>query len=155
MGARPDGAWWMIAPDRLRAKGGSWMTSSVPENLSYTDAHEWVEQNGEVCRVGLTDFAQKELGEVVFVELPEVGRHLEVGEPFGTVESVKAVSELYAPVTGEIVTINEDLRDSPEYVNDDPYGDGWFIEIKAVDVAAAGLLSAADYTAHLRESAGD
>ncbi|MBT6489590.1 MAG: glycine cleavage system protein GcvH, partial [Deltaproteobacteria bacterium] len=98
---------------------------SVPEGLLYTKEHEWIRQEGDVVVVGITHHAQDQLGDVVYVELPEVGVSIEEGDTFGTVESVKAVSDLYAPVTGEVVAINEVLEDAPESVNTDAYGDGW------------------------------
>lgn len=99
----------------------------LPKDLLYSEEHEWVKKEGNKVRVGITDFAQSELGDVVFVELPEVGDEFEAEEPFGSVESVKTVSELYAPVSGKVVEINEELEDSPEYVNESPYEDAWMI----------------------------
>lgn len=101
-----------------------------PEELKYTEEHEWVMVEGEVVTVGITDFAQDQLGDVVFVELPAVGTMVEAGKPFGVVESVKAVSDVYAPVTGEVVEVNEELPDSPETINTSPYEDGWMLKIK-------------------------
>ena len=121
---------------------------SVPEGLSYTKEHEWIREEGDVVVVGITHHAQDQLGDVVFVELPDVGTAITEGDTFGTVESVKAVSDLYAPVTGEIVEINEGLEDAPESVNTDAYGDGWMIKVK-VSGETEGLLSAADYQALL------
>jgi glycine cleavage system H protein len=121
---------------------------SVPEELSYTKEHEWIRQEGDVVVVGITHHAQDQLGDVVFVELPEVGTTIAEGDTFGTVESVKAVSDLYAPVNGEIVEINEGLEDTPESVNTDAYGDGWMIKVK-LSGETEGLLSAADYQALL------
>ncbi len=107
---------------------------SIPENLKYTREHEWIRDNGDgTATVGVTDFAQGELGDIVFVELEEVGFECEQDETFGTVEAVKTVSDLYAPVSGEITATNEELEDRPELVNDDPYGDGWMIKIKMND----------------------
>ncbi|WP_022793926.1 glycine cleavage system protein GcvH [Marinococcus halotolerans] len=103
---------------------------SVPDELLYSEEHEWVKKEDGRLRVGVTDFAQSELGDIVFVELPEVGDELEAGEPFGSVESVKTVSELYAPVTGKVVEINEDLDDSPEFVNESPYEKAWMIVVE-------------------------
>lgn len=126
--------------------------ANIPDDLMYTKDHEWVRQNGAVVVVGLTDYAQRQLGEVVFVELPNVGDHCSAGEEFGTVESVKAVSEIYAPVTGEVFKVNAALSDSPENIGDDPYGDGWVIEIRmADDTQATGLLTPAEYTAYIQE----
>ncbi|MGH3987345.1 MAG: glycine cleavage system protein GcvH, partial [Pseudonocardiaceae bacterium] len=109
------------------------MAGSVPEDLKYTKDHEWARQRQNVAVVGITDHAQRQLGDVVFVELPEVGDRFEANEPFGSVESVKAVSEVYTPVTGEVIKVNEELSESPEKLNDDPYGDGWLIEIRMTD----------------------
>lgn len=101
-----------------------------PDHLKYTKDHEWIDVKGDTATVGVTYFAQKELGDVVFVELPAIGRRLSAGEEFGTVESVKAVSEIYCPVSGEVVAINEALRDHPEHVNTEPYGSGWIMRIR-------------------------
>ncbi|MDZ7714905.1 MAG: glycine cleavage system protein GcvH [Balneolaceae bacterium] len=107
---------------------------SNPEDLKYTREHEWIRDNGDgTATVGVTDFAQGELGDIVFVELEEVGFECEKDESFGTVEAVKTVSELFAPVSGEIAEINEQLEDEPELVNDDPYGDGWMVKISMSD----------------------
>ncbi len=121
---------------------------SVPEGLLYTKEHEWIRQEGDVVVVGITHHAQDQLGDVVFVELPDVGASIAEGDTFGTVESVKAVSDLYAPVTGEVVEINEGLEDAPESVNSDAYGEGWMIKVK-VSGETEGLLSPADYQALL------
>ena len=106
---------------------------NLPEDVRYTKDHEWVKPAGETARVGISDYAQDQLGDIVFVELPGVGDAFEKGDEFGTLESVKAVSELYMPVGGEVTAINEALEDAPELVNNDPYGEGWMIEIKASD----------------------
>lgn len=103
---------------------------TFPENLRYTEDHEWVQQDGDAAKIGISDYAQDQLGDIVFVELPEVGTILEKGTEFGTVESVKAVSELYSPVSGVITAINEALEDEPEAVNNTPYTDGWMIQVK-------------------------
>ena len=125
-----------------------------PENLHYTKEHEWVAVTAEKAIVGLTDFAQKELGDVVFVELPEVGRNLGAGDEFGTVESVKAVSEIYAPVACEILEVNKNLEDHPEIINEDPYGRGWLLKIKIQNPAELeSLMDAAAYQASVGESA--
>jgi glycine cleavage system H protein len=119
-----------------------------PQGYRYTKDHEWLALEGDRGRVGVTDYAQKQLGDVVFVELPEVGRTLAAGEQFGTVESVKAVSELYSPVAGEVVEVNAPLADKPETINQDPHGAAWMIVIKLKDPAsAAALLDAAAYQA--------
>ncbi|MCA0984546.1 glycine cleavage system protein GcvH [Halobacillus yeomjeoni] len=103
---------------------------SLPKDLRYSEEHEWVKEEGERVRIGITDFAQAELGDIVFVELPEVGDELEADEPFGSVESVKTVSELYAPVSGKVVEVNEDLEDSPEFVNESPYDKAWMVVVE-------------------------
>ena len=103
---------------------------SIPKDLRYTQEHEWVKVEGNKVRVGITDFAQNELGDVVFVELPEVGDTVTINEPFGSVESVKTVSELYSPVSGTVVEANEVLSDSPEFVNESPYENAWMIVIE-------------------------
>ena len=116
---------------------------SVPEELQYTKSHEWVRTEGDTATIGITDHAQDELGDVVFVELPEVGATLDAGDSFGTVESVKAVSDLYTPVGGEVVEVNETLNDQPEKINEDPYGEGWIVKLS---VSGEGdLLAASDY----------
>ena len=103
---------------------------NFPENIRYAESHEWVKATGETAKLGITDYAQDQLGDIVFVELPDVGESFEKGAEFGTVESVKAVSELYMPVSGEIVAINDALEDAPELVNNTPFSDGWMIEFK-------------------------
>ena len=123
---------------------------SVPEELQYTKSHEWVRTEGDTATIGITDHAQDELGDVVFVELPEEGDTFEAGDSFGTVESVKAVSDLYTPVGGEVVEVNEVLNDSPEKINEDPYGEGWIVKLRTSG-EAAGLLSASDYEKVLEE----
>ena len=116
-----------------------------PDTLKYTKEHEWISLSGDTGQVGITDFAQKQLGDVVFVDLPEVGRTLKQGEPFGTIESVKAVSELYSPVSGEVVSVNGTLGSKPEAVNQDPHAT-WMITIKLTNPAeVSGLLTNAQY----------
>lgn len=126
--------------------------SNVPADLKYTKEHEWVgalTADGTV-RVGVTDHAQDALGDVVYVDLPEVGETLEAEATFGEIESTKSVSDLFAPISGEVVAVNEDLADSPETVNSDPYGAGWLIEVRPANEADLdGLLSAADYEAEI------
>jgi glycine cleavage system H protein len=118
----------------------------TPEDSRYAKSHEYVHVEGEVGTVGITDYAQKELGDVVFVELPQVGTQLEAGDELGSIESVKAVSELFAPVSGEVVEINETLADKPELVNTDPYGDGWMIRIRISDTTELDdLMNAEEY----------
>ncbi|MGP4076666.1 glycine cleavage system protein GcvH [Halobacillus sp. K22] len=103
---------------------------SVPKDLRYSEEHEWVKEEGGKVRIGITEFAQSELGDIVFVELPEVGDELEADEPFGSVESVKTVSELYAPLSGKVVEVNEELEDSPEFVNESPYDKAWMVIVE-------------------------
>ena len=123
---------------------------SIPANLKYTKEHEWVRVEGEFAFVGITDFAQGELGEIVFVEVETVGETLNQGDVFGSVEAVKTVSDLFLPVGGEILEFNEKLEDAPELVNSDPYGEGWMVKIAIADVAELeGLLSAEEYSALL------
>jgi glycine cleavage system H protein len=119
---------------------------NTPKELRYSEEHEWVKVEGEQVRVGITDFAQHELGDIVFVELPEVGDVVTVNEPFGSVESVKTVSELYAPISGKVVAINEDLSDSPEFVNESPYEKAWMIVLEPTDTGELdSLMSAEQY----------
>lgn len=126
--------------------------SQVPAELKYTKEHEWVSEltaEGTV-RIGVTDHAQESLGDVVYVDLPEVGESLEAEATFGEIESTKSVSDLFAPISGEVVAVNEDLDGAPETVNSDPYGAGWLIEVRPADAAdLEGLLSAADYEAEI------
>jgi len=123
-----------------------------PEELKYTEEHEWVMVADDVVTIGITDFAQDQLGDVVFVELPAVGTMVEAGKPFGVVESVKAVSDVYAPISGEVVEINEELPDSPETINTSPYEDGWMIKIKLSDSAELdGLMDADAYQEFIEE----
>jgi glycine cleavage system H protein len=124
---------------------------SAPEELRYTEEHEWIATRGgedTLVRVGITEYAQDQLGDVVFVDLPEVGRHVGAGDVFGEVESTKSVSELFAPVDGEVVSVNGAVADSPELINSDPYGEGWLIEIRVDDPAELeALLEAEAYDA--------
>jgi len=123
-----------------------------PEELKYTEEHEWVMIEEDIVTVGITDFAQDSLGDVVFVELPEVGANVEAGKSFGVVESVKAVSDVYSPVTGEVVEVNEELPDSPETINTSPYEDGWMVKIRLSDTAELDdLLDADAYQAFVDE----
>lgn len=127
--------------------------SQTPSELKYAASHEWarLEEDGSVT-VGISDHAQEALGDVVFVELPEVGSQLAAGDEAGVVESVKAASDIYAPVGGEVIAVNEQLEDEPETVNGDPYGDGWFFRLEAADASELeGLLSADEYTARCDE----
>jgi glycine cleavage system H protein len=111
-----------------------------PQDLYYTRDHEWVRVEGEVATVGITDFAQKQLGDVVYVELPALGTQLEVHQSIGAIESVKAVSDVFSPVSGEVIAVNEKLNDSPEMVNQDPYGEGWIIKLKMKNKEDLNLL---------------
>ena len=124
----------------------------IPEHLRYSEEDEWARLEGSRVTMGITDYAQQQLGDIVYVELPEVGRVLDAGEPFGVIESVKAVSDLYAPVAGEVVEVNEVLAEQPEAVNEDCYGDGWMIAIQVDDASAlASLLDAAAYLKHVND----
>ena len=124
---------------------------NVPDDLKYTEEHEWLRVEGNVATVGITDYAQGELGDVVFVELPEVGTEVARMSPFGTIEAVKAVSELFAPVSGKIVEINGSLEDDPMQVNGDPYGTGWMIKIEMSDAGELDqMLAAAAYSDHVK-----
>lgn len=124
---------------------------NVPKNLKYTKDHEWTDAEGEIISVGITDFAQNSLGDIVFVELPEVGTSLTAGQAFGVVESIKSVSDLYAPITGEVVEKNQTLEDSPEDINQNPY-ESWFIKIKPSDVnQLSSLMTPEDYEKRCQE----
>jgi glycine cleavage system H protein len=123
------------------------MSFDVPEDCRYLESHEWARRDGGTARVGITDFAQDELGDVVFVELPEVGATVERDGEFGVVESIKAVSDLYSPVSGEVTAVNETLFDEPELVNEAPFGDGWMIEVDLADDSEIDdLLSPDEYS---------
>lgn len=123
---------------------------NVPADLKYTKDHEWVKVDGDEATVGITDFAQGELGDIVYVEIETEGDTLDANEVFGTVEAVKTVSDLFMPLSGEIVAVNEDLEDSPEKVNESAYEDGWMIKIKMSDPSEVdGLMSADEYTEHI------
>jgi glycine cleavage system H protein len=124
--------------------------SNVPSDLKYTNDHEWLKPQGSTWRVGITQFAVDQLGDITLVDLPKEGDQVTKGQRFGTVESVKSVSDLYAPVSGRVVAINSALKDAPEDVNGDPYGKGWMIEVEANDKAEVDeLMDATAYTAHL------
>jgi glycine cleavage system H protein len=124
----------------------------TPNDLKYTEEHEWVSVDGDMVTVGITDYAQGELGDIVFVELPNTGSTVEQGGVFGTIEAVKTVSDLYAPVSGEIVEVNVDLDGSPEKINESPYGDGWMVRIKASKASELdSLMDAGGYRAHVGE----
>ncbi|MEA5074880.1 MAG: glycine cleavage system protein GcvH [Coriobacteriia bacterium] len=125
-----------------------------PKELKYDREHEWVRMDGDVATIGISDFAQDQLGEVVYVDLPSVGDVVSTGESFGEVESVKSVSELFSPVSGEIVEVNSELDDAPELVNNDSYGDGWMIKVKVDNLSEVDALMDADsYEAYLAEEA--
>lgn len=138
----------------------SWLTgilqlalANIPSNLKYTKDHEWVRVEGNIATLGVTDFAQRQLGEVVFAELPKVGDVFDQNDPIGTIESVKAVTEFYAPLKGEVVEVNKEVSDDPEAVNNDPYGDGWLVKIKFSDSSALNaLLSDQKYSEYIKES---
>ncbi|TXL64941.1 glycine cleavage system protein GcvH [Cerasibacillus terrae] len=117
---------------------------NLPKELLYSEEHEWVKKEDGNVRIGITDFAQDELGDIVFVELPEVGDEIEADEPFGSVESVKTVSELYAPISGKVVEINEELEDSPEFVNESPYEKAWMIVVEPTNASELDELMSSD-----------
>jgi glycine cleavage system H protein len=120
----------------------------LPEDLRYTSTHEWVRVDGDRATIGITDHAQHELGDVVYLDLPEVGRTFRAGSVFGSIESVKAVSDLYAPISGEVLELNQPLLDAPEQINSDPYGAGWMLTIRIADPAELeGLMAASAYEA--------
>lgn len=125
-----------------------------PSDLKYDKEHEWVRLEGDVAVIGITDFAQDQLGDVVYIDLPAEGDTVKAGETFGEIESVKSVSELYSPVSGEVVEVNSALDDAPEVVNAEPYGDGWMIQVKLDDPSEVdGLMSATEYEAFISEGA--
>jgi len=128
---------------------------AYPNNLKYTKEHEWVNLDGKTASIGITDYAQKSLGDIVFVELPKVGAEVSRGKSFGTVESVKSVSEIYAPVSGKVIAVNEELAQAPEKINSDAHG-AWMIRVQVRDPGeAASLLSAADYEKFVAEEGGE
>lgn len=121
---------------------------NIPEDLLYSKEHEWVRLEGDVATIGVTDYAQGELGDIVFVEVDTIGDTVATEEVFGTIEAVKTVSDMFAPLAGEVIEFNERLEDDPELINTDPYNEGWIVKFKVSDVAEVeGLLSAADYAA--------
>jgi glycine cleavage system H protein len=125
---------------------------SYPHELLYTKEHEWIRADGSTGTIGITDHAQKELGDIVFVELPQVGEHVTMKESFGTVESVKAVSDLYSPVSGEVTSVNAKLQNAPELINSDPHGEAWLIKVKLTDRSQTeGLMTAEEYEAYVQE----
>ena len=128
--------------------------SNIPENLRYSKDHEWVKVEGDVASIGITDYAQHSLGDVVYVDLPRTGDKFGTHEAFGSVESVKAVSEIFTPVAGEVVEVNDSLNDTPEKVNSDPYGDAWFVKIRMANAGEAdAMLSGEEYEEYLSANA--
>ena len=124
----------------------------IPEGLKFSKEHEWVLVEDQVAIIGITEYAEQELGDVVYVELPEVGEKIVKDDPFGAVESVKAVSDIYAPVSGTVVEVNDTLPDSPETINDDPYGDGWLIKVEMTDKDdLKDLMSAEEYAEYVEQ----
>lgn len=123
-----------------------------PEGLKYSKEHEWVLVEDDVAIIGITEFAQGELGDIVFVELPEVGEKISKDDPFGSLESVKAVSDIFAPISGAVVEINDDLKENPETINEDPYGDGWMIKVQMTDLdELKDLMSSEDYAEFIEQ----
>jgi glycine cleavage system H protein len=122
-----------------------------PDNFRYTKEHEWVRMDGDSATIGITDHAQQELGDIVYVDLPKPGAHVEQGKTMGTVESVKAVSEIYCPVTGEVVETNPILTDAPEKVNEDPHGEAWLVKVRLSGIAPPELMTAAEYQSYIGE----
>jgi glycine cleavage system H protein len=128
---------------------------ATPEDNRYAKSHEYVHLEGDVATIGITDYAQKELGDVVFVELPQVGAQLDAGDELGSIESVKAVSELFAPVSGEVIEINEALADNPALVNSDSWGDGWMIRMRVSDATEVDeLMTAEEYDEYIEKESG-
>lgn len=125
-----------------------------PTDYLYSEDHEWIQVNEDICTLGITDYAQSELGDVVFVELPDVGQAFDVGDEVGTIESVKAVAEFYTPVAGEVVEVNEALDDEPEAINSDPHGDGWLVKMRCSG-APEGLMDAVAYKAFVEGEKGE
>lgn len=125
---------------------------NFPEDLKFSKEHEWVRVSGNIATIGISDYAQDQLGEIVFVELPDEGEEFEKDDAFGVVESVKSVNDIYAPLTGRIVEVNDPVVDSPEIVNEDPYAEGWLVKIEISDPKELGeLMSAKDYEAYIKE----
>jgi len=126
------------------------MSSSIPKELKYTEDHEWVKVDGEIATVGITDHAQSELGDIIFIEFPEINDLFERMEPFGTIEAVKTVADLFSPLNGKIIEINKELEDSPELVNSDPYGKGWIVKVSVDKLDQLNdLLSSESYENHI------
>ena len=123
----------------------------IPRDLAYTKDHEWIRVIDNILTIGITDFAQGELGDIIFVEFPEIGEEFQKDDPFGTIEAVKTVADIFAPVQGKIIEINHDIENSPEVINSDPYGDGWLVKIEITEhMVSDGLLSPEDYELLLR-----
>jgi glycine cleavage system H protein len=130
------------------------MSNNIPENLRYSKDHEWVQVEGDTATIGITDYAQHSLGDVVYIDMPRVGDKFGAHEAFGSVESVKAVSEIFVPVAGEVTEVNESINDTPESVNSDPYSAGWMVKVKMENPGEAdGLMSSAEYEEYLAASA--
>jgi glycine cleavage system H protein len=128
---------------------------ATPEDNRYAKSHEYVHLEGDVATIGITEYAQKELGDVVFVELPQVGAELDAGDELGSIESVKAVSELFVPMSGEVIEVNEALADNPALVNTDPWGDGWMIKMKVKDASELDeMMSAEEYEEYIEKESG-
>lgn len=128
--------------------------SNIPENLRYSKDHEWVAVEGDIATIGITDYAQHSLGDVVYIDMPRVGDKFSTHEAFGSVESVKAVSEIFTPVAGEVTSVNDGLNDTPEAVNNDPYGSGWMVKVKMDNPGEAdAMLAAVEYEEYLAASA--
>lgn len=125
---------------------------NIPDNLKYTKDHEWVKVDGDEAMIGITEFAQKELGDIVFIEVETEGETLEIGEAFGTIEAVKTVSDMFMPVSGEVLEFNAELESNPEIVNKDPYGEGWIIKVKIADLSSLNELLDADAYKELTEA---
>ncbi len=125
---------------------------NIPEDIQYTRDHEWVRVDDNVAMIGITDYAQDQLGEIVFVELPQEGEEFAKGEAFGVVESVKSVNDVFLPMSGKVRELNDPLRDSPETLNDDPYGEGWIVKVDILDSSElSDLLSAQEYESYIKE----
>lgn len=122
---------------------------SLPEDLKYTKEHEWLKVDGETAIIGITEHAQSELGDIIFIEFPNVDQKIEKNEPFGTIEAVKTVADLFAPVSGKVIKINETLEDNPEFVNSDPYVNGWIVKVSISDISEMEELMSADKYAEL------
>ena len=136
---------------RTSARRGGSSRACIPADYLYSKEHEWVRVDGDVAIVGITDYAQKELGDVVFVELPEVGQVFDTGDELGTIESVKAVSEVYTPVAGEVVEVNDALADDPELLNEDPHGEGWLVKVRFSSASdLKELMNAEQYEAYVK-----